>query len=139
MSLRRYVEQILEDLEEAKNQAPQEIHELQHLEDEDSLFKLLELGDELPLSERLGIPKKIFPPENKLDDQEVQLLVDKILELWESFHYLADFPKGLPIRIAYKTLMDVWDDRVPYCALGHFHFDFCNHDLDQYVKPKRKG
>lgn len=135
MTMKRYIEQLVEDLEEAKNHAPPENPELELLEDENALFELLELGEEIPLSERLGIPKKAFPPENQLNDNEIKLLVEKILELWGAYHYLADLPKGLPVRIAYKTLMSVWEDPVPYCALGNFHFDFYSHELDQYVQP----
>ena len=47
MTLKRYIEQLMEDLEEAKNQAPVENPELELLEDENSLFQLLELGEEI--------------------------------------------------------------------------------------------
>ena len=54
----------------------------------------------------------------------VKILVDKILDTWAAYNYLADLPKGLPIRIAYKTLLSVWSEDVPRMPTGTFSFRF---------------
>ena len=52
------------------------------------------------------------------------------------YHYHADLPEGLPIRIAYETLLSVWDEVVGSFPIGDFHFDFYDTDFDQYITKR---
>ena len=134
------VSKILLALDEAKARVPKCMEELFNYEDNFEVHILeIELGIEKPLSERLGVSKSLFPDADQLEDDEISLIVEKILNLWAVYHYLADLPHGLPIRIAYRTLLSVWDEQVLCLSTGHFHFDFCDQDLDQYVDPSLRN
>ena len=88
------------------------------------------------MSERLGILTESFPNPEELEEDEIETIVTMILEVWEYYHYVADFPIGLPYRIAYKALLSIWDEPVMCLASGHFHFDFHEMELEQYVKNR---
>jgi hypothetical protein len=103
-------------------------------QDEDVMMQVMELEFDLKsLGAHLGISIEQFPSVESLEDDEVKILVDKILDTWAAYNYLADLPQGLPIRIAYKTLLSVWDEEIPRMPTGHFHFDFYEHELEKYT------
>lgn len=103
-------------------------------QDEDVMMQVMELEFDLkPLGEHLCISIDQFPSVESLEDDEVKTLVEKILDTWAAYNYLADLPNGLPIRIAYKTLLSAWNEDVPRMPIGHFHFDFYDHDLEKYI------
>lgn len=137
MTFSQCVISALNQLENAKKRVPPNMEELMNYESDFPLHILeIEFGEEKPLSERLGVSRGSFPPEVELDDDEVDAVVDKIIEVWGLFHYVADLPEGLPKRIAYSTLLSVWDEPVMLFTTGHFHFDFYQFELDQYVDKK---
>lgn len=103
-------------------------------ENEEVMMQVMELEFDLkPLGDHLGISIEKFPSVESLEDDEVKILVDKILDTWAAYNYLADLPKGLPIRIAYKTLLSVWNEDVPRIPTGNFHFDFYELELEKYI------
>lgn len=104
-------------------------------QDEEIASQVMELEyDCKALSDHLGVPRDLFPPLEQLEEDEVKLIVEKILLTWAAYHFIADLPEGLPVRIAYSTLLRVWDEIVPCCPFGSFHFDFYDQELDQYVQ-----
>lgn len=128
-------DQLIEKLQHEKVRAPK--HWDQFLNPETNCdFHLLELefGSEKPMSERLGILTESFPSPEELEDDEIKTIITMILEVWEHYHYVADFPTGLPYRTAYEALLSIWDEPVMCLASGHFHFDFYEMELEQYVK-----
>jgi hypothetical protein len=134
MTFSQCVVHALNELEKAKKRVPPNMEELMNYESDFPLHILeIEFGEEKPLSERLGVSRGLFPPEVELDDDEVEAVVDKIIEVWAVFHYIADLPEGLPTRIAYTTLLSVWDEPVMLFTTGHFHFDFYQLELDRFV------
>ncbi len=126
--MRTQIIQILDVLEIARKRVPS--YMAAWLDNDPDILHLLEieLGEEKPLCERLGVSKGIFPPVDDLDDDEVEVLVAKIQELWAVYHYLAEFPSGVSTRKAYDTLLSVWEEPVMMFATGRFHFDF--YDID---------
>ena len=103
-------------------------------QDEDVMMQVMELEFDLkPLGEHLGMSIEQFPSVESLEDDEVKIIVDKILDTWAAYNYLADLPERLPIRIAYKTLLSVWSEYVPRMPTGNFHFDFYEDELEKYT------
>ena len=126
------VDAVLEALERAKTHVPKDWDFLSF--DEDVVEQVYEMEYDLqPLSQHLGVSRDLFPPVEQLECDEIKVIVDKILEVWAVYHYAADLPDGLPIRIAYTVLLSVWDEVVMCCPFGEFHFDFYDMDLEQYV------
>lgn len=128
---------VVEALERAKAHVPRDWDYLST--DEEVMLQVMEMEYmPKPLSEHLGVSKELFPASAQLEDDEIKILVEKILEVWAVYHYQADLPEGLPIRIAYETLLSVWDETVSCFPTGCFHFDFYEMDLEQYVTQKGK-
>lgn len=122
--------EVIEALDRAKAYVPQNWEYLSH--DEEVMAQVMELGYMLkPLSAHLGVGRALFPATALLEDDEIQMIVEKILDVWAVYHYFADLPKGLPIRVAYDILLSVWDEEVPCCPVGGFHFDFYDRELER--------
>lgn len=137
MNLSINVADVLEALDRAKANVPQDWEYLSN--DENVMSQVMEMEYmEKPLSDHLGVSKELFPALSQLEDDEIKIIVEKILDVWAVYHYLADLPEGLPIRIAYETLLSVWDEVVPCVPTGRFHFDFYELDLKQYVNHKNQ-
>lgn len=131
------INEILNALDMAIARVPNEWSDLS--QDENVMRSVMELEYDLkPLSIHLGVSKSLFPKVEELENDELKLLVSKMLDAWAAYNYFADLPDGLPIRIAYKILFDVWDDEVPCIPEGEFHFDFHEMDLEQYVNPSNR-
>lgn len=127
--MRPQIVDVLDVLKTAQNKVPS--YMAAWLDNDPNIVHLLEidLGEEKPLCERLGVSKGVFPPVENLEDEEVEILVQKIQELWEAYHYIADLPPGISSREAYQALLHVWEEPVMMFATGRWHFDFCDLDL----------
>lgn len=131
------VTNVLTALDLAKAHVPKDWEYLSTVEEVQ--FQVMELEyNEKPLCVHLGVSKDIFPPADQLENDEIKAIVEKIVEVWAVYNYIADLPDGLPVRIAYDTLLSVWDETVPCFPFGHFHFDFYELELQQYVDPTYK-
>ena len=92
------VADVLAALERSKSFVPKDWDYL--ATDEDVMAEVMEMEYmEKPLSAHLGVDKDLFPPVAELEEDEVKLIVDRILDLWAAYHYFADLPAGLPIRV----------------------------------------
>ena len=138
MNLNKSVAEVLEALDRAKAHVPQDWEYLST--DENVMSQVMEMEYmPKPLGDHLGVSKELFPASTQLEDDEIKIIVEKILDVWAVYHYLADLPEGLPIRIAYETLLSVWDETVSCFPVGNFHFDFYEMELEQYVNHKNQG
>ena len=107
----------------AKANVPQDWEYLSN--DENIMAQVMEMEYRpKPLSDHLDVSKELFPASIQLEGDEIKVIVEKILDVWAAYHYLADLPEGLPIRIAYETLSSVWDETVSSFPVGNLHFDF---------------
>jgi len=138
--MREQVTQLLEVLEIARKKVPPQMAAWQNHEDNFPLHILeIELGTDKPLCERLGVSKGVFPSVEELEEDELEVIVDKILELWADYHYYAEVLEGYPRRKAYTMLLSVWEEAVPMYATGGFHFDFYSEEdfeEDFDIKPE---
>lgn len=133
MTTNEHISEVLKALDRAKANVPKDWDYIS--EDPSIMEQVYEMQYKLkPLGEHLGVSLKLFPSVEQLEDDEVKMIVDNILETWSAYHYNADLPQRLPIRIAYTTLLSVWDEVVGCFPFGNFHFDFYDLDLDQYVR-----
>ena len=132
LNLNENIASVIEALDRAKSQVPPDWDSLSM--DEDSMCQVMEMEYmEKPLSAHLGVNKELFPSLTQLEDDEVKIIVEKILEVWAVYHYHANLPNGLPIRIVYEVLLSVWDETVGLFPEGRCHFDFCELDLERFI------
>lgn len=116
--MQRYIEQLIEMLHEAQSHRP--APRLMELPEEmEALRDVIELEASLKedgqtMESIFGVPQIYFPPENRLNDEQINQLKEGILELWREFHYEADFRKGeFNERQQYTKLVECWKECVP--------------------------
>lgn len=132
MNLNSNIEDALQALDRAKTHVPKDWDYL--ATDETVMEKVIEMEYFVkPLGDHLGVSKDLLPPLSDLEEDEIKILVEKIIDVWAIYNYHACLPKGLPIRKAYETLLSVWEEPVSCFPTGGFYFDFYDLDLDQYV------
>lgn len=133
-------EQLMQSLQRAREGAPKNVGQTLineasvdlHLQELD-LWKTKVIPDQ-SMGERLDIKLESFPAVEELEEDEIKSIVDMIVEVWSQYRCMANLPKGLPYRIAYNTLLSVWDEPVMIFSASHFYFDYYDQDLDQYIK-----
>ncbi len=127
MNINENVAEILQALDRAKTLVPKDWEYLST--DNEIVSQVIEMEFmPKPLSDHLGINKELFPSPAHLEDDEIKLIVDKILDTWAVYNYIADLPNGLSIRLAYEKLLSVWDETVPCFPFGNYYFDFYESD-----------
>jgi uncharacterized protein YecE (DUF72 family) len=113
---------ILEALETSKIRAPKDQEYVEEI-DEEIMAQVIELEyDPKPLGDHLGISLEQLPAVGDLENDELEILVGKILDTWAAYNYFADFSNNVSIRIAYKELLNVWNDETPRTTTGRYHF-----------------
>lgn len=116
--MQTYITQLLEILQEAHQNHPLPRYlelpeEMECLRDVIELEKSLE-EDERTMESIFGVSQMYFPPEVRLTDEQVRQLKNGILELWQVFHYEANFRRGeFSERQQYTKLVEKWKEQVP--------------------------
>ncbi len=128
--MQRYVEQLIEDIEEAAKHPPAMpfIEPPPHIAD-DPVISELALIPYKSIEEWSGIKQVAFPGIFKLTDNQIKLLNTAIFKLLDNLHVeLVDKPKELPDEILYDILTDYWDDMVQYLPSSGFDWELCTGD-----------
>jgi hypothetical protein len=82
-----------------------------------------------------GFEKMQFPPLEKLNANQVEMLVNELLALWKAFNFYPDFPDGLPNAIKYKLLVDYIGHKTSYVTHGDMHIEFCSYMPEECPFP----
>ena len=135
--MERYIEQMLEIMREAHGNRPAPIpmdlpEDMECLRDVIAYERSME-EDRQTMEEILGVPKIYFPPEHRLTDVQIALMIEGILELWEAFHYQAEFREGeFNARQRYTKLVEKWKDPTPvlYGSHGTLHIEMYDYEDD---------
>ncbi len=131
MNIQKDIAEILNALDRSRALAPLNCDEA--MINDEIFAKVIELEyQEKPLSIHLGVSKDLFLPAVHLEDDEIAIIVDRMLDTMDAYNYVADLPEGLTIRVAYNALLNIWDEIVPCIPFGTYHFDF--YDLDSGEK-----
>ena len=135
--MQKYVTQLLETLQEAYgNRLAPRYMELP--EDMECLRDIIDMEmsleeEEQTLENIFGVPQIYFPPEDRLSDEQVRQLIQGILDLWQVFHYEADFRRGeFTEREQYSKLVEKWKETMPLLRgeSGTWHIEMF--DYEQY-------
>ncbi|TAJ15741.1 hypothetical protein DMA11_00645 [Marinilabiliaceae bacterium JC017] len=115
--MRRYVEQLLEDIKEANRSAHNKLLKIQE-EDDDLYIPVTNEDDHgFVLSELLGLEQFIFPKCYYLEDREVSSLVSAMIQLWIKYGLQPHFPEFLPDRMKYGQMRSFLNQKV-YPVVG---------------------
>lgn len=112
--MKRYVEQLLEDIESVQANCIDKIEQLKADTTETTLDDFIEpeVEEGIKLSDLFDMQQFFLPDESYLDDEEVKVLSFAIVQLWRSYNLNPLFNKKLPKRIKYSLLRDYWNQVV---------------------------
>ncbi len=145
--MEKYLEQLIEDIREATKEAPVpgELWSSVNMDDpgevEDMAYvEQFFYGTPQKLSAIVGIEKIQLPPLEKLKtlpgSQILARLVMEMGVLLKAYHFVPDFPEGLPIEVKYELLREIWDSEEVYVGAGEVHIEFCNYYPDACPFPQ---
>lgn len=104
--MKRYVEQLLEDLSWAKRCADKRLSSYFYSDESDDYFPIWDdVNDEgVKISELMGLEMFIFPKSNFLGDEEVSELLPAMMDLWQAYGMNPLFADCVTNRIKYDHL-----------------------------------
>jgi hypothetical protein len=144
--MKRYVEQLLEDIEVAQNNADKAIAKWESINENnhpDDFFDP-QPEDGILLCDLFGLQRYFLPADSYLDDEEIQILVLSISQLWRAHGLIPVFTKNLPKRIKYNLLRDYWNQRVFPNPGEKVDIELCDYENCPYcdgcpVCPRQHG
>lgn len=140
--MKKYLHTLLADLEEAKKNRPaipprpkDEILpiEFEQFHDDDLENLNSESISETPsrkgnIREKMGLTQEQFPPADYWTDEEAALLEHALNDLLKHYNLAADYPKTLPPKMAYTTLVGALEKHAPIMPYGEWHLEFCHYE-----------
>jgi len=132
MAMRRYVEQLLEDLDRAASVKPtMPYFEVPPEFVTDDATKELALIPYKTIEELSGIEKINFPHSFHLSDEWVSSLLAAIFKVLDNIQIeLIDQPSDIPNEILYDVIVEHWDDYVQYLPSSGFDWEICSGNPD---------
>jgi len=140
--MQNYLTQFLHDLKGAQNNKPVKPnykvlypdHPANDPEYEGHLDYIMEweMGPQYDADDLFGISVDAFPPAERLTESQQQSLVEAILELWQAFNIVADYPDEVPVTALYNALVNRWKgEPFQYISEGTLHLEFCHYEPEE--------
>ncbi len=127
--MERYINQLLEDLEQAAVHPPAPAYLEAPYPGADSAATEIARSPYQSLSELTGIPGEAFPPVWDLVPDQMDAVVKAVFKVFETFKIdLVDAPDNLPVEIYYISLTGAWDDPIQYLPDAGFDLELCTGD-----------
>ena len=85
-------------------------------------------GEDSPptLGYKCGLTAEQFPPAEKLNDEQMKLIMDAFQEMLATWNLQAYFPDHLPVARAYPLMISILEKEAWYLPGGTLVFDFCD-------------
>ena len=94
-----------------------------------------EMGQMSPAEELFNISKIEFPPVNKLNPTQIEVLIDGILTMIKSINNHIDLPDEMPEDRKYELIVGLWEEGFQPISTGTQNIDFCTgHSPDCELK-----
>lgn len=127
--MQNYIPQLIEDIKKAAKNLPVKPYYDIPPEAEGIEYVIeWENAEPKPMQEWFGIDKANFPPAGKLTKDELELLVQEIIKLWNAYNFDAVLPENLPADIAYTILVNYFDKPVAWVSEGIINIEFCDYE-----------
>jgi hypothetical protein len=139
--MKRYIEQLIEDIRRAGQNAPHLLEPKRKLTPEEEFERDMEeveryvRGEQEKLSDILGIPLSVLPSPDKLTKSQLDILVNELNNLLNAYNFYPDFPENLPDELKYKALLGIWESDQTYMQSGMMHIEFCDYDQENCPFP----
>jgi hypothetical protein len=134
--MERYINQLVNDLKAAKNWAQvnkpkNEISDSDLIAELEEIDHIIDEEPDIPMYKILGIDPVVFPPVEKLTNDQAALLAKEILELWQYFNFEAVYPENFPLHMLYSLLIRKFQEPIMYFPMGTTGIEFCNYDPNE--------
>ena len=130
MSLHKYIDQLLQDIAHATQNVPASWTSIEEEADEDfGILPWMEDMENAPtksLEEWTNLKKEQFPPQDRLTDKQVHVLLAAIKKMLDAYNCSAVFQIEVPERIQYKVIRARFQQQVPMLKANYFFFEFCD-------------
>ena len=140
----QYIDQLIEDMHAAAREVapPGELWDTVDMEDEGEVEDMAFAeeyiyGTPQPLSSIVGIEIHKFPPLHRLTDAQATKLYGEMERLLKAYHFVPDFPEGLPDTLKYQLLRECWDDDQVAIGAGEVHMEFCEYEPETCPFPEQ--
>ncbi|MDA3894057.1 MAG: hypothetical protein PF517_20555 [Salinivirgaceae bacterium] len=133
--MQNYINQLVSDLQNAQHHArPAKMELPPELEFVRGAEEYLH-GELYPMGKLFGLENMQFPPADRLNAAQLELVVNEFKALWEAFNLYPDFPEGLPNAIQYKLMVEYLNYETSYVTDGANHIEFCSYMPDECPFP----
>jgi hypothetical protein len=127
--MQRYINQLLQDIEEATNNVPEPWYPIEDVDDEFGVLPWMENPENAPtksLEEWTKLKKEQFPPENRLTEPQLSQLLTAIKKMLDAYNCSAVFQISVPENIQYRVIRARFQQEVPMLKANYFFFEFCD-------------
>lgn len=122
--MQRYIEQLIADLKAAKLNAPIEPEIGDSYKEFEKYMLEIENAPQKKSSDLFGISIEQLPPVEKLNNNQMQLLINAIFELFNSFGISIYTNDKMPIEFIYNLVRNIFDREIP--VMPGWTIDFCS-------------
>ncbi len=128
--MKRYIEQLIEDLEEAAANPPKEVFiEPPPFLDDDPITAEVALVPYKSIEEWTGIKQEVFPELNNLQGDEWERVNTAIFKVFDALRLeLVDAPPDIPPEWLYDVLTTNWKHPVQYLPSSGMDLELCTGD-----------
>jgi hypothetical protein len=128
--MEKYVEYLLADIAQATAAAP--AWGTDHDDDEDDPFLSVEEEAQSAayevLGQRVGLKPEWFPPAARLDEDQLQCILDALGDCLDAHGFTVRFPIGLPLAQQYQAVVGHLSQEVPLLSYNHWEINLCDSD-----------
>ena len=134
--MERYVKQLLDDIEAARQAAPKPWASLDEDDDENgtglSRVESIHLAPTRSLEEWTGIPKVALPAQEHLADAQLNEILAALKEMLTAFQCHVVFQQNdVPARVQYEAVRQRFHQRIPLVQANEHFFSFCEPGQNQ--------
>lgn len=141
-NINTYLNQLILDINEAKNSFVDIESSDDELSSDDEFHKHIESveeylhGEPKKISSFTGIKKAQLPPPDQLSKSQKSKVAIELISLLERYHFIPVFPENLPDHIKYKFIYKIWDESHPHTFVGDSYYEFCDYDEENCPFPE---
>jgi hypothetical protein len=139
--MKRYIEQLIEDIRHAVEHAPPQEFPETDLDDEEALEMELEESERIvngpfeKLGDIVGLSKGLLPAPERLTEKQKMTLIPELEKLLNAYNFIPDYPENVPFGMLYKAFYTIWDDDFVRITSGQYHIEFCDYDEENCPFP----
>jgi len=131
-----YIKQLIEQIEVAIKKAPVKYNANDDELEFDTHFATEFLqGKPEMISQIVGIDKFNFPNTDKLNEKQLEDILDALEELLKAYNWEFMFPESVTNKVKYQFIIDNWDSKHVQCQQGVVQIETCKFDEDDCPFP----